>query len=52
MSALKCGLLAMSQEALICGNVSYHEFHGVSVDAEERERLARDLGVHNKVSIQ
>lgn len=50
VSALKCGLLAMSQEALICGNVSYHDFHGVAVDADERERLARNLGVHNKVS--
>ncbi|BFY97952.1 hypothetical protein BsWGS_00994 [Bradybaena similaris] len=51
VSALKCGLLAMSQEALICGNVSYHDFHGVAVDADERERLARNLGVHNKILI-
>merc|ERR1712154_382783 len=39
----------MSQEALICGNVSYHEYRGILVDAEEKEKLARNLGVHNKI---
>ena len=47
---MKCGLLPMSQEALICGNVSYHEYRGILVDAEEKEKIARNLGVHNKVS--
>uniref|UniRef100_A0A0B7BGN0 Class II aldolase/adducin N-terminal domain-containing protein n=1 Tax=Arion vulgaris TaxID=1028688 RepID=A0A0B7BGN0_9EUPU len=51
VSALKCGLLAMSQEALICGNISYHDFQGIAVDAEEREKLARNLGVHNKILV-
>uniref|UniRef100_A0A0B7BJK4 Class II aldolase/adducin N-terminal domain-containing protein n=1 Tax=Arion vulgaris TaxID=1028688 RepID=A0A0B7BJK4_9EUPU len=51
VSALKCGLLPMSQEALLCGNISYHEFQGVSMDVEERDKLARNLGVHNKVLV-
>ncbi|BFZ01094.1 hypothetical protein BsWGS_04138 [Bradybaena similaris] len=51
ISALKCGLLPMSQEALICGNISYHDFQGVTVSEEEREKLARNLGVHNKVLV-
>jgi len=49
VSAMKCGFLPMSQEALICGNVSYHEYRGILVDAEEKEKLARNLGVHNKI---
>lgn len=49
VSAMKCGLLPMSQEALICGNVSYHEYRGILVDAEEKEKIARNLGVHNKI---
>merc|ERR1711974_308168 len=49
VSAMKCGLLPMSQEALICGKVSYHEYRGILVDPEEKEKLARNLGVHNKI---
>lgn len=51
VSAMKCGLLPMSQEALIVGNVSYHDYTGIFIDAEEREQLARSLGVHNKVPL-
>jgi len=51
VSSMKCGLLPMSQEALICGKVSYHEYSGILVDAEEKEKLARNLGVHNKILV-
>lgn len=40
----------MSQEALICGEVSYHEYNGILVDQEERDSLQRHLGPNNKVS--
>lgn len=40
----------MSQEALICGEVSYHEYNGILVDQEERDALQRHLGPNNKVS--
>jgi len=49
VSSMKSGLLAISQEALICGNISYHEYNGILVDQEEREKLARSLGPANKV---
>jgi len=49
VSAMKCGFLPLSQEALICGKVSYHEYNGILLDAEEKEKLARNLGVHNKI---
>lgn len=49
VSTLKCGFLPMSQEALICGEVSYHEYNGILVDQEERDALQRHLGPNNKV---
>lgn len=48
---MKCGFLPLSQEALICGEVSYHDYNGILVDASEREALQRNLGPNNKVSI-
>lgn len=48
VAALKCGLLPVSQEALLAyGDVSYHEYEGLSDDEAESERLASDLGATN-----
>jgi ribulose-5-phosphate 4-epimerase/fuculose-1-phosphate aldolase len=45
VSALECGLLPLNQTSLVIyGKVSTHEYEGVAVNTEERERLARDLG--------
>jgi len=44
VSALKCGLLPLTQTAMRFGTVAYHDYESVAVDLEERERLARDLG--------
>ncbi|XP_056004256.1 alpha-adducin-like isoform X14 [Ostrea edulis] len=49
VSTLKCGFLPMSQESLICGEVSYHEYNGILVDQEERDSLQRHLGPNNKI---
>lgn len=46
---MKCGLLYLSQESCLIGDVSYHNYEGLLVDQAGKERLARDLGVHNKV---
>lgn len=46
---MKCGLLPMSQEALICGEVSYHDYNGILTDPAEKETLQRNLGPNNKV---
>lgn len=48
---MKCGLLPLSQESCLLGDISYHSYEGLVVDADERESLARDLGVHNKVML-
>jgi ribulose-5-phosphate 4-epimerase/fuculose-1-phosphate aldolase len=44
VSALKCGLLPLSQTAMRFGQVAYHDYESVAVDLDERARLARDLG--------
>ena len=46
---MKCGLLYLSQESCLVGDVSYHGYEGLVLDAAERQTIARDLGVHNKV---
>ncbi len=48
---MKCGLVCLSQEACLVGDVSYHNYEGLVVEAAERETLARDLGAHNKVML-
>lgn len=45
ISALKCGLLPMSQHAArFIDNIGYHDYEGVATNLDERERLQRDLG--------
>ncbi|AKQ55434.1 class II aldolase/adducin family protein [Bordetella hinzii] len=44
ISALECGLLPITQTAMRFGKVAYHDYEGVAVDEDERERLVRDLG--------
>uniref|UniRef100_A0A1I7TP00 Aldolase_II domain-containing protein n=1 Tax=Caenorhabditis tropicalis TaxID=1561998 RepID=A0A1I7TP00_9PELO len=47
VSAQKCGLLPISQEAMIVGEVGYHEYRGILIDEAERALLIRDLGDRN-----
>ncbi|WAR21642.1 ADDA-like protein [Mya arenaria] len=49
VSGMKCGFLPLSQEALICGEISYHEYNGILIDQSEREHLQRNLGPINKI---
>lgn len=51
VSAMKCGLVYLSQESCLVGDVSYHSYEGIVVEPAERERLGKDLGVHNKVML-
>lgn len=45
VSALKCGLLPISQTAMAVYNeVAYHDYEGFATGREEREHLQRDLG--------
>ena len=44
VSALKCGLLPMTQTAMRFGKVAYHDYEGVVVDVDEQQRLVANLG--------
>ncbi|MVW77536.1 class II aldolase/adducin family protein [Bordetella sp. 02P26C-1] len=44
VSALKCGLLPLTQTAMRFGSIAYHEYEGPAIDTEERGRLIHDLG--------
>ncbi|KAK3876889.1 hypothetical protein Pcinc_018353 [Petrolisthes cinctipes] len=49
VSAMKEGLMPLCQESLLIGDVSYHEYMGIFINPEEKEKLARNLGPINKV---
>ena len=49
VSAMKCRLLPISQEALIVGDVSYHQYEGILIDNEEKIKIKNNLGPKNKV---
>ena len=44
VSVLKCGLLPLTQTAMRWGKIAYHDFEGVAVEIDERQRLVDDLG--------
>ncbi|XP_056410971.1 alpha-adducin isoform X2 [Hyla sarda] len=51
VSAMKCGLLSLSPEALCLGEVAYHDYHGILVDEEEKSLIQKNLGPRSKVLI-
>jgi len=45
VTASRDGLLPLSQTAMLCiPHLSFHEYEGVALDLDERERLVADLG--------
>lgn len=53
VSAHGDGLLPLTQTAmLIRGDVAYHDYEGVAVDLEERERIVADLGTKNAMLLR
>lgn len=51
ISAMKCGILPISQEAIQCGNISYHDYTGILLEDDIRKLLAEDLGPINKIMV-
>jgi ribulose-5-phosphate 4-epimerase/fuculose-1-phosphate aldolase len=47
VSAMRCGLLPLTQTAMRCMPVAMHEYEGPAVDTDERARLVADLGTCN-----
>ena len=53
VSAQKRGLLPISQLAMnVMKDVVYHDYEGIALDAEEKQRLVSDLGEHNLVMLR
>lgn len=50
VSAMRCGLLPLSHEALLVGDVAYYDYNGVMEEEEERVELQKSLGPTCKVS--
>lgn len=51
VSAQQEGLLPISQHAMICsGRIAYHDYEGIALELDERERLVADMG-DNKLMI-
>jgi len=50
VSAQKNGLLPISQHALkFYGHLAYHNYEGIALDLDERQRLVADLGEHRSM---
>jgi ribulose-5-phosphate 4-epimerase/fuculose-1-phosphate aldolase len=53
VSCLREGLLPLSQIALqFYGRLAYHDYEGIALDLDERERLERDLGQHKAMILR
>src|SRR5258706_8261185 len=46
VSAMKCGLLPLTQNSMFFSGVGYHDYEGPAVDLDEQKRLVSDLGSH------
>ncbi|NXB79655.1 ADDG protein, partial [Donacobius atricapilla] len=51
VSSMKCGILPISQEALILGDVAYYNYQGSLDEQEERIQLQKVLGPSCKVLV-
>ncbi|XP_050951477.1 LOW QUALITY PROTEIN: adducin 3 (gamma) a [Labeo rohita] len=51
VSSMKCGLLPISQEALILGDIAYYNYQGSLDEQEERIELQKALGPSAKVLV-
>jgi len=52
VSAQEDGLLPLDQHAMmITGDVAYHDYEGIALDLDERERLVADLGMQKHAMI-
>jgi ribulose-5-phosphate 4-epimerase/fuculose-1-phosphate aldolase len=53
VSAQRDGLLPLTQAAmLVRGDIAYHDYEGLAVDADERGRIVEDLGSKNMMLLR
>lgn len=52
VSAQSDGLLPLDQHAMmVCGDIAYHDYEGIALDLDERERLVQDLGPEKHIML-
>ncbi|XP_068448401.1 adducin 3 (gamma) a isoform X3 [Clinocottus analis] len=51
VSSMKCGILPISQESLILGDIAYYSYQGSLDDQEDRRELQKALGPTTKVLV-
>ncbi|XP_019949544.1 beta-adducin isoform X3 [Paralichthys olivaceus] len=51
VSSMKCGLLPLSHESLLVGDVAYYDYNGVMDEEEDRVELQKSLGPTCKVLV-
>uniref|UniRef100_A0A8C2YW56 Adducin 3 (gamma) a n=1 Tax=Cyclopterus lumpus TaxID=8103 RepID=A0A8C2YW56_CYCLU len=51
VSSMKCGILPISQESLILGDIAYYSYQGSLDDQEDRRELQKALGPTSKVLV-
>ncbi|XP_049899463.1 adducin 3 (gamma) a isoform X1 [Epinephelus moara] len=51
VSSMKCGILPISQEALVLGDIAYYNYQGSLDDQEERRELQKALGPTAKLLV-
>lgn len=44
VSAMKCGILPIAQSSMRFSDIAYHDYEGVALRLDERERLVQNLG--------
>jgi ribulose-5-phosphate 4-epimerase/fuculose-1-phosphate aldolase len=52
VSAMKCGLLPLTQNSMYFGGIGYHDYEGPAVDLDEQRRLVADLGAHEAMILR
>ena len=52
VSAMECGLLPLTQNAMYFGGIGYHDYEGPAVDLDEQKRLVADLGRHEAMILR
>ncbi len=52
VSAMACGLLPLTQNAMFFSEVGCHDYEGPAVDLDEQKRLVSDLGPHDAMILR
>ena len=52
VSAMKCGLLPLTQNAMFFSEVGCHDYEGPAVELDEQKRLVKDLGANDAMILR